>query len=648
MKTSPPKRTIKNISWRNLNLRVKLTTILLLVALIPISIIAYIADTSQRASLTKDANIKLQNAASLVASEIDSFMLDNLNVVRAEGQLPVIVDYVTLPAAERAGSPEEKRLNALLLAVSRQNPVYLNSVAILDINGITLADTNPSAIGLERSNRYYFQNVVSTNLPYASTLEYDTNTGRASLYIAAPVRTRNGVLIGVYRKRFDAAILQSFAANQAGLAGEESFAVLLDENFVRLAHGIDRSVVYKSVVPMDSATLADLQEQRFMPPGTAEELSTNIPEFQAGLNNYKTNPFFTAELRKLGEADLERVATVTMKTQPWLVVFAQPENIFLAPINEQRQTNIVTALVIALGVIFFGVFISQTISGPIVRLTQTAEDIAGGNINILAKIETGDEIGTLAQTFNRMTQQLRDFITSLEERVAARTKDLATVANISTNTAVIRDPYKMLEAMVHLTQRGFNLYHAHVFRYEKESNDLHIVACGYREGDEHEGTHGTTFIPVSQEQSLVARAARTKKPVIVNDVRSDPGWLPNPLLPETRSEMAVPMLVGDELLGVMDVQADHVNAFSEEDANIQLTLAAQTATSYQSTLAYEKSQEQAKLETLINTIGQKIQRATTVEDTLQTAIREIGIALDASRVHASISRQGNKNDPGVN
>ena len=318
----------------------------------------------------------------------------------------------------------------------------------------------------------------------------------------------------------------------------------------------------------------------------------------------------------------------------------------------ERNRELASTIVISLFAIFLSIFIIissvNAITKPIGALTETAIAVSNGHFEREARVESNDEIGVLTIAFNKMVADLRSTLATLEERVAARTKDLATVANISTNTAVIRDPYKMLEAMVHLTQRGFNLYHAHVFRYEKESNDLHIVACGYREGDEHEGTHGTTFIPVSQEQSLVARAARTKKPVIVNDVRSDPGWLPNPLLPETRSEMAVPMLVGDELLGVMDVQADHVNAFSEEDAYIQLTLAAQTATSYQSTLAYEKSQEQAKLETLINTIGQKIQRATTVEDTLQTAIREIGIALDASRVHASISRQGNKNDPGVN
>jgi GAF domain-containing protein len=206
----------------------------------------------------------------------------------------------------------------------------------------------------------------------------------------------------------------------------------------------------------------------------------------------------------------------------------------------------------------------------------------------------------------------------------------------STNTATILDPFQMVATAVHLTQRGFNLYHAHVFEYNKTTDELQIVACGYKEGDEHEGTHGTAHIPLQREQSLVARAARTRKPVIVNDVRSDPDWLPNPLLPETRAELAVPMVVGNELIGVLDVQSEYVDAFNEEDATIQLTLAAQLAVAMKNAQSYSTARDQAKMETLVNAIGQKIQRAGTVEDTLQIAIRELGLALGASRVKARI------------
>ena len=223
-----------------------------------------------------------------------------------------------------------------------------------------------------------------------------------------------------------------------------------------------------------------------------------------------------------------------------------------------------------------------------------------------------------------------------------RAQQLAAVAQVSTASSQEMDVQKMLETVVHLTQRQFGLYHAHVFTYREESGELQIVACGYKEGDEHEGTHGTTTIPVTQEQSLVARAARTRQAVIVNDVHNEPGWLPNPLLPETRAELAVPMIVGDKLLGVLDVQSEHLNAFSVEDANIQLTLASQVAIALQNAYSFAQAQRQAEREGLLNTINQKIQSATSVEAVLQIAARELGHALGAPMTIAQLSMKDQK------
>jgi len=166
-----------------------------------------------------------------------------------------------------------------------------------------------------------------------------------------------------------------------------------------------------------------------------------------------------------------------------------------------------------------------------------------------------------------------------------------------------------------------------VFIYDQDKEELRIVACGYKEGDEHEGTHGTSVISVDREQSLVARCARTRQPVIVNDVHNEPGWLPNPLLPDTKAELAVPMIVGDQLLGVLDVQSEHLNAFTQEDANIQMTLASQVGTALQNARSFANAQKQAEHETRLNTISQKIQAAVTIEEAMQVAARELGHAL---------------------
>ncbi|MBL0343898.1 MAG: GAF domain-containing protein [Anaerolineales bacterium] len=245
----------------------------------------------------------------------------------------------------------------------------------------------------------------------------------------------------------------------------------------------------------------------------------------------------------------------------------------------------------------------------------------------------------VAERLSAHIESLRQFDETKRGQVELdkRAQQLAAVAEISTASSKELDIDKMLASVVYLTQRKFDLYHAHIFTFDENTSMLHIAACGWKEGDEHEGTHGTTTIPLEQEQSLVARAARTRQAVIVNDVRNEPGWLPNPLLPDTSSELAVPLVIGDQVLGVLDVQSDRINAFSDEDANIQTTLASQVATALQNARSFTRAQKQAERETTLNLISQKIQSATTVDAVLQIAARELGHALGAPMTIAQLS-----------
>ena len=97
-------------------------------------------------------------------------------------------------------------------------------------------------------------------------------------------------------------------------------------------------------------------------------------------------------------------------------------------------------------------------------------------------------------------------------------------------------------------------------------------------------------IPLNRERSLVARAARERKGVTVNDVTQEPDFLPNPLLPDTHAELAVPMMVGEKVIGVFDVQSEQVGRFSEADIAVQTTLAAQIASAIQNARSYTEVQ----------------------------------------------------------
>ncbi|HKJ37308.1 MAG TPA: GAF domain-containing protein, partial [Anaerolineales bacterium] len=329
-----------------------------------------------------------------------------------------------------------------------------------------------------------------------------------------------------------------------------------------------------------------------------------VPEIQAR-RDVDANPATIADVAAIVESGVGKniLDQMRAKFDEFIQIEVDLNQQHAAEASQQNQNIIVLALgLTALGAVItlaVGIFTSRNITSSLTAVTVAAQTIIGGDLSREVEVTSKDEVGILASTFNTMTNQLRTTLSSLDKR----TKDQAVVAEVATTIANISDLQEMIENLVRLTQRGFGLYHAHVFIYNETTEELEIVACGYKEGEEHEGTHGTEPIPLAQEQSLVARAGREQTPVIVNDVRSDPNWLPNALLPDTHAEMAVPMLIGGRLLGVLDVQADHVDAFTQEDANIKGTLAAQAAVAMQNIQEHATSQKIASDLGVVTEVG---------------------------------------------
>jgi len=303
--------------------------------------------------------------------------------------------------------------------------------------------------------------------------------------------------------------------------------------------------------------------------------------------------------------------------------------------QNQQVTFLVTVLFVTLSVLGAVIFFLVTrILNPIGPLTNSARAIAAGDLDQVVLVKSQDELGVLAQTFNLMAAELKNLFATLEQRVEERTRALATVSEVATATATIIETDRLLQGVVDLTKERFSLYHAHIYLLDEAGENLVLTAGAGEIG--RQMVAEVRSIPLSREQSLVARAARERKGVTVNDVTEAPDFLPNPLLPETRAELAVPMLVGGNVIGVFDIQSDQVGRFTEADIAVQTTLAAQVATSIQNVRQFERSKKQADLETLVNVIGQRIQRTTSIEETLKVAASELGLALGAKQVRAKI------------
>ena len=180
-----------------------------------------------------------------------------------------------------------------------------------------------------------------------------------------------------------------------------------------------------------------------------------------------------------------------------------------------------------------------------------------------------------------------------QAEIQKRASELQTVAEVGTAAATILDPDQLLSQVVELTKANFGLYHAHIYLIDEAGESL-VLAAGAGEAGKQMKAQGWK-IAANSETSLVARAFRTREGVIVNDVRAAPDFLPNPLLPNTRSELAVPLIVGEHVLGVLDVQSDQLNHFTDEDILIQTTLAGQIATAIQNAHLFEERQHAEQL-----------------------------------------------------
>ncbi len=175
-----------------------------------------------------------------------------------------------------------------------------------------------------------------------------------------------------------------------------------------------------------------------------------------------------------------------------------------------------------------------------------------------------------------------------EAKMARQATELQTVAEVSSSISTILDTDQLLHSVVNLTKERFGLYHAHVYLLDALQNTL-VLTAGAGEVGQKLLAQGWT-IPLEKEASLVATAARRGEPLISNDVTLSPDYFQNPLLPDTRAEMAVPMIAGSQLLGVLDVQAAQPGYFDADAERIYASLAAQIAVAVRNAGLYQQTQ----------------------------------------------------------
>jgi diguanylate cyclase (GGDEF)-like protein len=169
------------------------------------------------------------------------------------------------------------------------------------------------------------------------------------------------------------------------------------------------------------------------------------------------------------------------------------------------------------------------------------------------------------------------------ERLRLRTRQLSLANAIGVRLSAMTDPEQIINAAVDELERAFGYFLCAIVRIRE---DNYVESVAVRGAAAPRGTAPTLAMP--RAAGVIGRCLRERRPVIVGDVHDEPDYVAKPATAGVRSELVVPLMVGDELWGAIDIEEERPNAFDEDDARLVETVAGQVGSALRSAMLYER------------------------------------------------------------
>ena len=269
----------------------------------------------------------------------------------------------------------------------------------------------------------------------------------------------------------------------------------------------------------------------------------------------------------------------------------------LEEVAQAQRTVYRTVLGAILLVIVMSVFMAYTILRAFGRsvgvLASGAERLAAGDLEHRVPVTTRDELGRLAQAFNQMAEELSELYTGLEARITERTNALESLteqmrisAEVGRAATTVLDPEELQQYVVRLVSDQFGFYHTGLFLVDEGEQYARLRAASSEGGERMLARQHQLRVG----EGIVGRVVESGEPYIVLDTTQDAVHYANPDLPDTRSEVALPLRARGRIFGAIDVQSVEANAFTNENVTVFQALADQVALALDNARLYQEAQ----------------------------------------------------------
>jgi len=575
--------------------RTKLILLFILVAIFSVGVIAVVTNNLARTEITKQVGQNQQTLAERLAFETGKELESQIENLQSVGSQ---FGEIASNANNSFAGTNDGIISQILVIDKRWRTAPDNDIVILGVlnNDIAtkLRDFQakfPNHVEIFLTNKYG-ANIAATNRTsdyyqadeawwkaayslgkgkvYIGQPEFDESSQTYSINLAVPISYR-GKVAGILRSTYDvSALVENFKQGDMNTATQIDLRIqndnLLNGNVLTQEElpGLSEAMgSYKEIIYQGVPSLVSQQQVFSSANNTAQEAVTNLG---------------------------------------WSIIVHQDVDQALQPVQRQTQAITLVAILVIILVSLLGLVASQRLAAPIIALTNVTNQVADGDLSIRAQIQTQDEIGVLANTFNRMTSQLQDTLGGLERRIAERTadvelarllserraQDLESISEVSRTISTEQRLEILLPLVTRLVSERFDFYHVGIF-FVDTTKQFAVLQASNSEGGKRMLDRGHR-LEVGLT-GIVGTVAQTGRPRIALDVGSDAAFFNNPDLPTTRSEMALPLNFRGETIGVLDVQSIKPGAFTEGDANTLSILADQVAIAIENARLFGQTQQ---------------------------------------------------------
>ncbi len=253
-----------------------------------------------------------------------------------------------------------------------------------------------------------------------------------------------------------------------------------------------------------------------------------------------------------------------------------------------RLQSAIFSLAIFIAGAGFAYYVSRSISKPIYELIGIFHKIEQGDLSQRATVSATDELGVVTVHFNRMVARLATLQNTLEEQVAERTRQLAATNEVGRVAATSLDPDKLLAKIVPLFHEQFGYYFAAIYLLDPSGRWAELrEATGEAGRVLKQNRHRLEVTG----KNMVGAAIRERAPRIAQVASEEKQRFENPLLPYTRSEVALPLMVGEHVLGALDVQSTREADFGPQVIETMKNMAGQVAITLENARLFQEAQQ---------------------------------------------------------